>query len=298
MIELEVNNLTKLYDKRKLALDSINFSVKLNGIFAIIGRNGAGKTTFLRILATQLLPTSGTVLVDGVDIIKEPGKIRERMAAVPQEARPVNWMTPQEMIFSYLLWRGYGYDEAKIKTSESLATLEITEFAKKPNRTLSGGTKRKVLVATAISTEADIIFLDEPTTGLDPISRQQIWSLLKRIKENRLIFLTTHYLEEAEELADMIGILDRGKLMGLGTLKDFRSKVDFDTVVKIYKKIKLPPGLQGNIIYEEDGIHVNTNSRFAAELSESLLKEGVPFSVSPLTLQDIFFNVVHKNEEE
>jgi len=94
MTELEVNNLTKLYDKKKLALDSINFSVKLNGIFAIIGRNGAGKTTFLRILATQLLPTSGTVLVDGVDIIKEPGKIRGRMAAVPQEARPLTSSQP------------------------------------------------------------------------------------------------------------------------------------------------------------------------------------------------------------
>ncbi len=228
------DHLTKIYGKSKnKALDSVSFSVPSNGMFVLIGRNGSGKTTLVRILATELEPTSGIANINGIDVVNEPQKLREKIAIVPQEARPIPWMTPMQTVLSYLLWRGFNYAEAKEKASESLEKLGLTESSNTLNRMLSGGMKRKVLVATVLSSEAEIIFLDEPTTGLDPISRREFWEILREIGKERFTFLTTHYLEEAEQLADQIGVLDSGRLIRLGTLEDLRKGVDYNYSMKL-----------------------------------------------------------------
>ena len=165
----------------------------------------------MRILATELEPTSGTASVNGIDVVKEAGRLREKIAIVPQEARPIPWMTPMQTVLAYLLWRGFGYGEAKRRALRALEALGLGDSVNAMNRSLSGGMRRKVLVATVLSSEAEVVFLDEPTTGLDPISRRDFWQTLKEIGKERFTFLTTHYLEEAEELADNIGILDQGQ---------------------------------------------------------------------------------------
>ncbi|MEM0118745.1 MAG: ABC transporter ATP-binding protein [Nitrososphaerota archaeon] len=296
---LITENLTKVYSDHsgKKALDTINITIPIKGIFALIGRNGAGKTTLVRILATQLMPTSGFASVDGLDIVKDAKYLRNRIACVPQEARPIAWMTPKQTILSYLMWRGYGYGEAKVRAQEALARVGIDQVQDKLNRTLSGGTKRKVLVATALASEADIIFLDEPTTGLDPVSRRDLWNYLLALGKERFTILTTHYLEEAEQLATLIGILDRGKLIGIGSLEELRKMVRYQYSIRMQGDSDVLSSAVGEIARGRDGsVQLLTTEDEAIRLSHKLLELGSRFSMSPVTLDDVFFHVVNKEE--
>jgi len=287
------NHLTKIYgNSRTKALDSVSFSLPSRGIFVLIGRNGSGKTTLVRILATELEPTSGSATVNGIDVMKEAHKLREQIAIVPQEARPIPWMTPMQTVLSYLLWRGFNYREAKLRASRALESLGLAESSNDMNRSLSGGMRRKVLVATVLSSEAEVIFLDEPTTGLDPISRREFWQTLREIGKERFTFLTTHYLEEAEELADHIGILDRGALIRIGTLEELRKSVNYNYSMRLLSGVasSLPALEKGETVTGTDGnVRILTSEEEAFRLSRELAKSGFKFTINPLSLDDIFF---------
>ncbi|MEM0118584.1 MAG: ABC transporter ATP-binding protein [Conexivisphaerales archaeon] len=289
--------MTKVYSKgsARKALDEVSFDIPANGIFALIGRNGAGKTTLVRILATQLLPTSGSAEIGGLDVVRDAKKLRKRIAIVPQEARTVAWMTPEQTVLSYLMWRGYDYSEAKKIAVEALAKVGIEGQKDTLNRNLSGGTKRKVLVATVLASEADIIFLDEPTTGLDPISRRELWNYLSRLGKDRFTLLTTHYLEEAEQLADRIGILESGRLVGIGTLDELRKEVKYQYSIRVQNGIKLLVGASGEVAKGRDGsVQLLTTEEEAQRISRILFENGSSFSVSPVGLDEIFFHMVHR----
>ena len=264
-------------------------------MFVLIGRNGSGKTTLVRILATNLEPTAGTATLNGVDVMSEPDRIRERIAIVPQEARPIPWMTPLQSVLSYLLWRGMGYAEAGEKAREVLDRLQFGEKAEALNRTLSGGMKRKVLVAMILSTDAEVIFLDEPTTGLDPVSRREFWEVLQEIRKNRFVVLTTHYLEEAEQLADTIGVLDEGRLIALGTLDELRRRLRYNYSVKLLSLPAPPVTLtDGEMVKGQDGLPVIlTTEDEAFRIAQNLSREGIRFTINPVVLEDIFFYLVH-----
>ena len=294
---ISCDGLTKIYGKSgRKALDSVTFTTSGRGIFVLIGRNGSGKTTMVRIFSTELEPTAGSVSIDGVDVIGNPADIRKRIAIVPQEARTVNWMTPMQTAFSYLLWRGFSRSEAKERAARSLEELGMNKFENSLNRTLSGGMKRKVLVATVLASEADIIFLDEPTTGLDPISRKEFWEILRRTSKDRFVFLTTHYLEEAEALADEICILDSGKLIRIGTLQSLRKSIDFNFSLKVQKDrpFRLPEIAEGELFDGTDVLHILTVEEEAYSISRDLAKIGVRFTINPVSLEDIFFYLVAK----
>jgi len=295
------DSLTKVYSdsKGKKALDSVSLEVTSHGIFSLIGMNGAGKTTLVRILATQLAPTAGRASVDGLDVIADARKIRERIACIPQEARTIPWMTPKQTVLSYLLWRGESYGEASQKASEALAKVGLEKQENLLNRRLSGGTKRKVLVATVLSSDADIIFLDEPTTGLDPISRQELWTSLTGLAEHRFLILTTHYLEEAERLANVVGILHLGKLVGLGTLDELRSTLKYQYSLMITAETDLPAVREGLVTRSGAGqTQILTDESEAHQISLSLLEKGAKFSMSRVSLEDIFFHLVHGSSRE
>jgi ABC-2 type transport system ATP-binding protein len=288
------DHLTKIYGRSKnRALDSVSFSLPSRGIFVLIGRNGSGKTTLVRILATELEPTSGTATINGINVMKDSRILRERIAIVPQEARPIPWMTPIQTVLSYLLWRGFHYGDAKRRASHTLARLGISELSiDAPNRSLSGGMKRKVMVATVLSSEAEVIFLDEPTTGLDPVSRREFWGTLKEVGKERFTFLTTHYLEEAEELADQIGILDHGKLIRLGSLDELRRSVPYNYSMKLLSRP--PPTIpvleKGEIVKGREGnMRILTVEEEAFRISREFARDGVKFTINPLSLDDIFF---------
>jgi ABC-2 type transport system ATP-binding protein len=293
MGKLECYGLTKVYEDHRKALEDVTFSVETNGIFALIGRNGAGKTTLIRILATELQATAGTASINGFDVLKQESKLREKIAIVPQEARAVRWMTAKQTVFSYLLWRGWGYNDAKRLADESLAKLGLEQYANVLTSKLSGGTKRKVLLATVTASEADVIFLDEPTTGLDPISRRELWEILRILGKERFIFLTTHYLEEAEQLADKIGILKDGKLVSFGTLPELRESVRYQYSIKLPPKVQVPKLKNAEVTTDKSGnTQIMTNEEEAFGLAKLFAEQSVKFSIAPVTLDDIFFYLV------
>ncbi len=295
------NHLTKIYEKStERALDDLTLSFPTQGIFALIGRNGSGKTTLVRILATELEPTSGSASINGIDVMREARKLRERIAIVPQEARPIPWMTPMQTTQSYLLWRGFGYTESKEKALHTLQRLGLGEYCHDLNRKLSGGMRRKVMVATVLASEAEVIFLDEPTTGLDPISRREFWDTLREVGKERFTFLTTHYLEEAEELGDHIGILNRGRLIRFGTLKVLRESVSHNYSVRVFStdKDQVPKPIDGETVIGVGGnVIIFTTEEEAYRISRELARRGLKFAVTPISLDDIFLYLVGARSE-
>jgi ABC-2 type transport system ATP-binding protein len=295
MKELVCRNLTKNYGKGSTALDGLALSIPSKGIFALIGRNGAGKTTLTRILATELMPTSGSATIDEMDVVKDAGKLRNMIAVLPQEARAVAWLTPKQTVITYLMYRGIGYYEAKDKAHRALEDIGMAKYENTLNEKLSGGQKRKILVATVLASEAPIVFVDEPTTGLDPISRSELWETFKELKKDHFIFLTTHYLEEAEKLADRIGILHNGKLMGMGTLEELRKLVKYQYSIRILQKKTSVKIKEGQKVVGEDGFtQIMTTEKEADALAIRFIKEKIRFAINPISLEDIFYYIVKK----
>lgn len=237
---IETEHLTKRYSNGTLALSDVSIKVS-ERVTTIIGRNGAGKTTFSRILSTQLEPTSGWATIDGLDVMKDARKIRQKIVSIPQEASPIGVLTPMEQVKMYLVGRGMSITESNTVAVKTLDQIGLREFKNSPADTLSGGMKRKIYVAMALASNADSVFLDEPTTGLDPVSRIEVWSALRELDSD--VILTTHYMEEAEELSNRVILFERGKIIEDGTvkslLKRFEGKVrvessslkDFDVSV-------------------------------------------------------------------
>ncbi|MCL4406862.1 ABC transporter ATP-binding protein [Candidatus Parvarchaeota archaeon] len=294
MVKFTISNLSKRYDdkngKKLTALKNVSLNLDVHGIFTLIGRNGAGKTTFIRILSTELSPSSGNVYIDGVDVVKNPKEIRNNIAVIPQEAQLIPWMTARENIYAYLLWRGFNFKEAKEKTNAIIARFKLEKYADKLPRKLSGGTKRKVLVALVISSNAKIIFLDEPTTGLDPISRRELWNILNELKEEHIVILTTHYLEEAEELSDYIAILNKGKLVKIGTINTIRDEIGYPYAIKIFGGFDNKTKLHGKVVKKSDGtLQVFSDEKSANNLAKKLIKKRIKFSINPTSLEDIFY---------
>lgn len=214
---IDVKALTKRYGKTTLALDGVSFTLEKKTT-SIIGRNGAGKTTLLRILSTQLLPTSGSAAINGYDVIKEANKIRKITVSIPQESKPIDYLTPLEAVQLYLAARGIRSKIAKQAALKAIRKVGLWGARNMTSSELSGGMKRKIFVAMAIASNAEIVFLDEPTTGLDPFSRIEIWSAIKAVKGQ--VILTTHYMEEAQALSDEVLMMDKGRILSQGTVKD------------------------------------------------------------------------------
>jgi ABC-2 type transport system ATP-binding protein len=283
------------------ALNNVSLNVETKQIFTILGRNGVGKTTFIRICATQLMPSAGTVYVLGYDILKEPSKIRNIVSIVPQEGRPLRALTPWDHVYNWLQIRGEDKKAAREKTEKILHKLELYEAKDRPAMNLSGGMKQKVLVAMAMATNAQLLFLDEPTIGLDPVSRRQVWSAIKDWKkQGGSILLTTHYMDEAEMLSDNIVIIDNGHMMAQGTMRDLRRFIPQNIRVDIAKD-----GIDTDILKSygsivdtgTDTIRLLTFESTIKELSEFAIKRSLSFTISPITLDDVFVSLVGNSVE-
>jgi ABC-2 type transport system ATP-binding protein len=290
--EISCERITKIYSGGKAALSSVSFTIPAHGVFAVIGRNGAGKTTLARILSTLLEPSSGRATIDGLDVMTEARKLRERMAVVPQEGRTISWMTPVQSVSAYLLWRGVGYRESMVRAAEAVGRVGLQEQGDRLNRTLSGGMKRKVLVAMALASDSEFIFLDEPSTGLDPISRQELWKLLIELGRDRFVFLTTHYLEEAERVANRVAIIDYGRMVAMGTMEELRGRLEHQYSLKVPADAVLPVVRGEKIPLGNGQLQVLTTQEEALALSKGLIEANAQFSVNPVTLDDIFTYMV------
>lgn len=301
MLAIEADNVVKTYKgARYNALDGISLKVEAGRVFTLLGRNGAGKTTFVRVCATQLMPTSGDIKVLGFDVVREADKIRNIISVVPQEARPLRALTPWDHVYNWLKIRGETAQDAKKKTNEVLEMLELAEAKNKPAMYLSGGMRQKILVAMAISADVELLFLDEPTIGLDPVSRRQVWSAIKALKEEgRTVLLTTHYMDEAELLSDNIAIVDGGKVVVQGTMQDLRKVIPQNVRVDINGMSMEALAPYGSVVDTGAGsLRVFTYESAAKELSDLAIKKNLSFTVSPVTLDDIFVSLVKRNIDD
>jgi len=297
------HGLSKRYGSKSsgtMALSDVNLRIPKGLIYGLIGRNGAGKTTFVRIAATQLMPTSGTMSVLGRDAVREAGTIRLSIAAVPQESRPLYFLHVDELIFLYLMMRGIGRAEAHERTDAALEELSLTPVRKRLVSLLSGGTRRRAMVAMVLASGAELIFLDEPTTGLDPVARREVWAAVRRVKsEHRTVLLTTHYLDEAEALSDRIALLDGGRVKVEGTPGEIRNRVRLPYRVSVtggFTKEELDP--YGEVSAFDGGFLVFAREKAARELAMAALAKGAKVAMGPVSLEDIFLQIVGRPIDE
>jgi len=216
MPAIDVRNLVKRFGDFT-AVKGVSFAVAEGEVFGLLGPNGAGKSTIIRMLTTLLAPTGGTALVNGFDILKESDSVRRSIGVIPQAMTSDLELSVYENLLIYAKLYGVPRDRRTRLIAELLEAVELTQWADKPVRNLSGGMRRRVEIARGLVHEPSIFFLDEPTTGLDPVSRVAVWEMLRRIKQERslTVLITTHYMDEADRLCDHIAIVDHGELKAL-----------------------------------------------------------------------------------
>jgi ABC-2 type transport system ATP-binding protein len=213
------------------AVVGVDLKVDAGEIFGFLGPNGAGKTTTLRMLATLLDPDDGQATVAGVDLRKNPGEVRKRIGYVAQGGSTWDESTAREELVLQARMYGIGKTEAQERAVRSLEAFQLTEYADRKCKTYSGGQRRRVDIALGIIHEPKLVFLDEPTTGLDPQSRAHMWDEIRRLREEGMtVFITTHYLEEADALCDRVAIIDNGQIVAEGTPDELKREISGDVV--------------------------------------------------------------------
>ena len=233
---VEIEALTKVYEgkQRVVALDGIDLEVKQGEIFGLLGPNGAGKTTTIGICTTRTLPTSGVVRIAGIDVVQHPAHARQFIGVVPQFNTLDRSLSIYENLYFHCRYFSFSHAEAKARSNELLAQFLLTERSKAYPNQLSGGLAQRVQIARAIAHRPTVLFLDEPSAGLDPQSRIAMWTAVKGLrKEGITVVLTTHYMEEADELSDRVGIVDRGRMLALGSPQKLKDTFGAQTIIDL-----------------------------------------------------------------
>ena len=234
MLSIETKKLTKKYNDKAVVKD-MNLKIKEGELFALLGTNGAGKTTTIKMLSTLILPTDGEIKISGLDIIKDRQKIKEILNVSPQETAIAPNLTVKENLD--FMAGVYQIPNREEKINELIKMFKLEEVLKQKAKTLSGGWQRKVSISISLINEPKILFLDEPTLGLDVIARKELWSVIKKLKGKITIILTTHYMEEAESLSNRIGIMANGELIDIGTSEELIKKTNAQNFEDAFVKI-------------------------------------------------------------
>lgn len=282
---LVVQDLCKRYKSGLWANQDISLTGNRGEILGILGPNGAGKTTLVRQITTELMPTSGSVHVMGYDAIREPTKVKTLLGVVPQEAMLFDYLTVFQHLRIFAKLRGFKARDSAKRADELVTELRLGQHRDVPIRDLSGGLRRRILVGIAALAQPSVLVLDEPTTGLDPQSRRDLWSSLRRYRDaGALILITTHYMEEAEALCDRVGIILDGKLLALDTVANLRSINDYE-----YK-----------ITFTKGGPHNGPETYYGSEREALVVQvrdQGVEdFTLLQTNLEDVYLKLTGRSE--
>lgn len=231
---IEIQNLTKKF-KSLTAVNNVSLTIKKNKCFALLGLNGAGKTTLINMLSTTMLPTSGTAKIDGYDIVKNSLEVRKIINISPQETAVAKNLTVRENL--EFIASLYDIKNKTKKIDEIISKLKLNDKANVLCKNLSGGQMRRISLALGLISEPKVLFLDEPTLGLDIKARKILWETISALKGKMTIILTTHYLEEVENLADEIGIISRGEIKVVGTPKEIIDKTQSKNLEDAFLKL-------------------------------------------------------------
>lgn len=238
---IKTTGLTKKY-KEITAVYDLNLEIRNGELFSLLGVNGAGKTTTIKMLSTLTLPTKGDAVVSGESIISSPNLVKERIGVSPQETAVAPSLSVKENLTLMCDVHGLKKDKAKEKIEELSKALDLESVMNRKAGKLSGGWQRRLSIAMALVSEPKVLFLDEPTLGLDVIARSELWDLIESLKGKTTIVLTTHYMEEAEALSDRLGVMKNGRLLFTGTVKEMKEKTGTerieDAFIKMIKEAK------------------------------------------------------------
>jgi ABC-2 type transport system ATP-binding protein len=301
---ISIKKLSKVFSGKVHAVDGIDLEIAAGDIFGFLGPNGAGKTTTLRMLATLFPIDSGEALVAGFDVKRQPQKVRQHIGYVSQLGGADSLATGREDLILQGQLYGMGMGEARERAGELIKVLDLIEFADRRVNTYSGGQKRRLHVALGIMHRPEVLFLDEPTTGLDPQNRANLWEQIRQLKNmGTTVFLTTHYLEEADVLSDRLAIMDHGKIVAEGTSRELKQQIAGDSITfslknkdqsneKARKLFQSQPYIREMKVEDEEvHLYVKEGAVALPELIRLLDKENIQIksvTLSEPTLDDVF----------
>ena len=302
MSDVEVQNLTKRFGDFT-AVDALSFAVEHGEIFGLLGPNGAGKSTLIRMLTTLVPPSSGSARVNGFDVAREPNGVRQSIGVIPQAMTSDLELSAIENLSIFAKLYGLPREQRKRAIRQLLEEVDLTQWADKPVKMFSGGMRRRLEIARGLVHEPKIFFLDEPTTGLDPVSRVNVWNMLARLKRERdlTILVTTHYMDEADKLCDRVAIIDHGKLAALDSPLKLKASSPGKNILEVSfagapgdwaDRLRQLPEV-AEVKSEENVFRISSNNgpRTTVELMDAARKANVTvtaLSVQSTTLDDVF----------
>ena len=300
---VEIEGLRKIYEgkQRVVAVDGIDLSVREGELFGLLGPNGAGKTTTISICTTRALPTAGRVRIAGIDVVKTPAAARRCIGVVPQYNTLDRACTIFENIYFHCLYFGSSRTEARRRTQQLLAQFHLTERAGAYPAQLSGGLAQRVQIARAIAHHPKVLFLDEPSAGLDPQSRIAMWEAVRGLREEGItVVLTTHYMEEADELCDRVAIIDHGKILVQDTPAALKGSVGAQKVYELdlggrgnagelTSQLRRLPGVTG---VEPTSKGVRVLAQGTDGLLSDIVREADPFGLRDLAITETSLETV------
>jgi len=302
MCDVEVKDLTKRFGDFT-AVNALNFSVEHGEIFGLLGPNGAGKSTLIRMLTTLVPPTAGMARVNGFDIVRQANDVRQSIGVIPQAMTSDLELSAVENLAIFAKLYGLSGEKRRQVIPQLLAEVDLTPWADKPVKMFSGGMRRRMEIARGLVHEPRIFFLDEPTTGLDPVSRVAVWEMLARLKRERdlTILLTTHYMDEADKLCDRIAIIDHGKLAALDSPLKLKASIPGKNILEVtfagapadwsQRLARLPD--VADVKSEDNHFRISSHNgpRTTVELMDAARQANVTvtgLSVQSTTLDDVF----------
>jgi ABC-2 type transport system ATP-binding protein len=302
VLDIEVDNLTKCFGDF-CAVNALSFTVEHGEVFGLLGPNGAGKSTLIRMLTTLVPPTSGTARINGFDIIRNANDVRQCIGVIPQAMTSDLDLSADENMRIFAKLYGIPRDKRRRTIRELLEAVDLGQWADKPVKMFSGGMRRRLEIARGLVHEPKIFFLDEPTTGLDPVSRVAVWEMLARLKRERdlTILVTTHYMDEADKLCDRIAIVDHGKLVALDSPLKLKASIPGKNILEVSFS-DVPPGWMdtlralpevGDVRADDHVFRISSHNGplTTVELLEAARAAGITvasLSVQSTTLDDVF----------
>ncbi|MDP4552240.1 ATP-binding cassette domain-containing protein [Alkalihalobacillus macyae] len=307
-----VHDLVKTYKGDVKAVQGVSFEVGEGEFFAFLGPNGAGKSTTVQILTTLVKPTSGTIQIGGVNVSEQPENVRWNIGVALQETGIDPVLRGRELIEMQARLFGFTKKEAKERAAELLTLVDLNDAADRPCGKYSGGMRRRLDLALTLVHKPKILFLDEPTTGLDPSNRKAIWKEIKRLnkEEGTTIFLTTQYLEEADQLADRISIINEGKIVASGSAEELKRTLGFDAIQLVFhepeeaeraSEVLRDIGENMERSREEVTVYTENGTQILSELVRMLDEHHLipkTLNVKPPSLDDVFINVTNEQKEK
>ena len=310
---IRCEQLTKRYPGNILAVDRLNLSVNCGEIFGLLGPNGAGKTTTVGMLNTLVIPTSGKAFVADIDVVAHPAMVKQVIGVVSQSNNLDRSLTVWENLYYHGLFFGMSAKESKEAADEFLIKFHLRERAKAEVMAISGGMAKRLMVARALLHRPSVVFLDEPTAGLDPQSRLALWEILRQLhEEGQTILLTTHYMEEADSVCDRLAIMDHGRVLAVDTPKGLKESVGADSIVTVsamgelnslaqISKDKVEGAIKSNLIGESIQLHVKGIKGVLPRVIAAAEQAGyniTDLSVAEPTLETVYINLTGKELRE